>query len=87
MVEVNCMQNSWPSHQDSPALLPDVSAGYWDTAVVDESGMIRTQMGMHNRSEMVTLLGTPCLIPPQNRNSNNNSSSILMSIILLQVYT
>jgi hypothetical protein len=34
-----------------PALLPDVSADYCRRALVDESGMIRTQMGTHNRSE------------------------------------
>jgi hypothetical protein len=32
------------SHQVSPVLLPDVSAGYCLRALVDESGMIRTQM-------------------------------------------
>jgi hypothetical protein len=31
---------------------------------VDESGVIRTQMGMHNRSEMVAAHGTPRAIPP-----------------------
>jgi hypothetical protein len=38
---------------------------------VDDSGMIRTQMGMHNRSVMVTVHGTPCVI--QLRNSNSKS--------------
>jgi hypothetical protein len=50
-------------HQVFPALLPDVSAGYCQGAVVDESGMIRTQVGVHNRSEMAAVLGTPCAIP------------------------
>jgi hypothetical protein len=51
------------SLQVSPALLPDVSANNCRRALVDESGMIRTQMGMHNRSEMVAVLGAPCAIP------------------------
>jgi hypothetical protein len=34
-----------------PALLLDVSAGVCEGSVVDESGMIRTQMGTHNRLE------------------------------------
>jgi hypothetical protein len=58
------------SFQVSPALLPDVSVGYCQRAVVDKSGMIRTQMGMHNRSEMVAVLGMPCTIPPCNSNSS-----------------
>jgi hypothetical protein len=33
---------------------------------VDVSGMIRTQMGRHNKSEMATMHGTPCAIPPRN---------------------
>jgi hypothetical protein len=38
-------------HQVSPDLLLGVSAGICQTALVDESGIIRTQMGKHNRSE------------------------------------
>jgi hypothetical protein len=38
------------SHQVSPASLLVVSARICLRAVVDESGMIRTQMGMHSRS-------------------------------------
>jgi hypothetical protein len=34
-----------------PALLLDVSAGVCEGTVVDESGMIITQMWTHNRSE------------------------------------
>jgi hypothetical protein len=34
-----------------PALLLGVSSGICQRAVVDESGMIRTQMGIHSRSE------------------------------------
>jgi hypothetical protein len=49
------------------ALLPDVSAGYCQGRLVDESGVIR----MHNRSEMVAVLGTPCAIPPRNSNSGS----------------
>jgi hypothetical protein len=51
------------SGQVSTASLPDASAGYCKRALVDELGMIRTQMGKHNRSEMVAVLGTPCAIP------------------------
>jgi hypothetical protein len=39
------------SCQVSPDLLLRVSAGTCQKALVDESGIIRTQMGMHNRSE------------------------------------
>jgi hypothetical protein len=38
------------SHHVSPALLSDVSADYCQTALAEESGMIRTQVEMHNRS-------------------------------------
>jgi hypothetical protein len=57
------------SHQVSLALLPGVSAGYYQRALVDESGMIRTQE-KHNRSVMVAVYGTPCAIPPR---INSNS--------------
>jgi len=60
------------SRQVYPASLPDVSAGYCQRALVDESGMIRTQMGTHNISEMVAVLGTPCAIPSRNSNSKDN---------------
>jgi hypothetical protein len=36
---------------------------------VNESGMIGTQIGTHNRSEMVAVLGTPCAIPSHYSNS------------------
>jgi hypothetical protein len=32
--------------------------------------MIRTQTAVHNKSQMVAVLGTPCAIPPRNSNSN-----------------
>jgi hypothetical protein len=38
------LQISAISHQVSPASLPDVSDGYCQRALVNESGMIRTQM-------------------------------------------
>jgi hypothetical protein len=41
-------------------------------ALEDESGMIITLMGMHNRSVMVAMLGTPCAIPPRNSKRNGN---------------
>jgi hypothetical protein len=48
-----------------------VSSGYCQRALVDEPGIIRTQMGKHNRSVMVAVYGTPCATLPlkQNRNS------------------
>jgi hypothetical protein len=55
--------------QVSPALVPDISAGYCQSALVDESRMIITQI--HSRSEMVAVLGTQCAIPPRNSNSNS----------------
>jgi hypothetical protein len=51
-------------HQVSPALLLGISAGYFQKAVVSESGMIRTQMGKLSRSVIVAVYGTPCAIPP-----------------------
>jgi hypothetical protein len=58
------------SRQVSPASLLGVSAGYYQRALVDESGRIRTQMGKHNRSVMVSVYGTLCAIPPVNCNNN-----------------
>jgi hypothetical protein len=46
-----------------------MSAGYCQRALVDESGMIITRMGMHNRSEMVAVHRKPCAIPPRNSNT------------------
>jgi hypothetical protein len=57
------------SHQVSPALLLRVSVGNCQRALVDESGMVRIQMGTHSRLEMVTVHGTPCVIPCYNSNS------------------
>jgi hypothetical protein len=37
---------------------------------VYESGVFRTQMGNHDRSEKVAVLGTPCTVPPRNSNVN-----------------
>jgi hypothetical protein len=48
------------SRQVSPASLLDFSAGNCQRAPVDESGIIRTQIWKHNRSEMVAVRGTPC---------------------------
>jgi hypothetical protein len=52
----------------SPTSLLGVSAGNCQTALLDESGMVRTQMGVHNGSEIITVHVTPCVIPPHNRN-------------------
>jgi hypothetical protein len=50
-----------------PASPLDVSAAN-QRALVDESGVIRTQMGKHNRSENGCTHGTLCTIPPHNSN-------------------
>jgi hypothetical protein len=61
MKEILFRQNSAAiSHQVSSALLLDISAVNCKRAVVNESGMIRNQMGMHNRSEMVPVQESPC---------------------------
>jgi hypothetical protein len=41
-----------------------ISAGYYHRGLMSETGMIRTQVGTHNRSVMVAVYGTPCAIPP-----------------------
>jgi hypothetical protein len=56
------------SRQISAASHIGVSAGYCQRALVDESGMIITQMGTHNRSEIVAVHGTAYVIPPHNSN-------------------
>jgi hypothetical protein len=63
--------------ENSPAPLLDVCAGYNQRGLLGESGMIRTQMGKHNRSVMVAVYGTPCVIPP----GNSNSEQILFLLI------
>jgi hypothetical protein len=54
------------SCQDSPASLLGIFAGYCQIRLMDESGMIRTQIGMHNKSQMVTVHEMPCAIPLHN---------------------
>jgi hypothetical protein len=39
---------------------------------VDGSGMIRTQMRIHNIYEMVAMQGAPCSISPHNNNGNTS---------------
>jgi hypothetical protein len=58
------------SRQIYPTSQLGVSAGYCQTAVVDESWMIRAQMGKHNRSVIVAVYRTPCAIPPRNNKQN-----------------
>jgi hypothetical protein len=53
----------------SPDLLLGITAGYCQRAVVDEAELIITQIGMHSRSEIVSVYGAPCVIPPRNSNS------------------
>jgi hypothetical protein len=50
-----------------PTSLLDVSAAYWHRGLVDESGMIITQMGTQNIPKSVVVLGKPCAIPPRER--------------------
>jgi hypothetical protein len=45
----------------SPSLL-DVSAGNFQRASVDESGVIRAQMGSHSRPEMLTWCAHPVTV-------------------------
>jgi hypothetical protein len=56
--------------QFSLASLLGVSAGNCHRALVNIAGMIRTQMGMHNRTEIATVHWMPCAVPPCNRTSN-----------------
>jgi hypothetical protein len=46
---------------------------YYQRPLVDESGMIRMQMGIHSISGMVAVHRMPCVIPPYNSNSHSNS--------------
>jgi hypothetical protein len=57
--------------QLSSVLLLDVSAGNCQRAVVDESKIIRNEIGTLNRSEMLRCKG--CLVP-QPHSSNSDSS-------------
>jgi hypothetical protein len=45
---------------------------------MNESGMIITQMGVHDRSEMVAVPGTPCELPLFNSNSNIKAFTVLL---------
>jgi hypothetical protein len=51
--------------QVSPASVLDVSAGNCQRGLVDESGMIRKQMGMCNKSAVVMAQGSPCVPTPK----------------------
>jgi hypothetical protein len=48
---------------------------------VDESEMITTQVGKHNTSEVVTVLGTPCVIPRRNCNSREPAPKIAIKLL------
>jgi hypothetical protein len=52
------------SRHVSPDSVVDVSGGNFQRALICESGIIRTQVGSHNRSEMVVMLGSPCAPTP-----------------------
>jgi hypothetical protein len=56
------------SRQVFPDSILGVSTGYCQRTLMDESGIIRTQMGTGNRLEMVAVSGTPCAIPHRNSN-------------------
>jgi hypothetical protein len=51
-----------------PASLVGVSDGICHRALVDESGMIRTQMGSTVDQKMTAVHGALCTIPPRNSN-------------------
>jgi hypothetical protein len=71
MKEILRSQNSSAiSRQVSSASLLNISGGNYQRALVDDSGMIITQMGKHNRSEIVAVQWTLCTIPPCNSNNN-----------------
>jgi hypothetical protein len=55
----------------TPASLSYVSAGYFQRSLMDESGVTRTQLVTHNKSEMFAVYGTPWAIPPYNNTGNN----------------
>jgi hypothetical protein len=59
-----CWKNVRPFLAKFILLHYHMSAGYCQRALVDESGIIRTQMGTHNRPVMVAVHGTHCEIPP-----------------------
>jgi hypothetical protein len=61
---------------NSPPSLPDVYAGYCQSTLMDESGLIKTQMGTQNRPEMVAVLDTPRAIPPHNSRSKGGSDRL-----------
>jgi hypothetical protein len=67
----------------SPAFLTGVSAGYSQTALVDEWGMITTQMETQNRSVTVAMLRTPCAIPPRYSNSNSKLQFLYLLFLLV----
>jgi hypothetical protein len=59
-----------------PASLLGVSVGICKGALVDESGMIRTLMGTHNKSEIVAVHGKLCTIQPRNSNQKVQQEAI-----------
>jgi hypothetical protein len=56
-----------------------VSSGYCERALVNESGMMVTQMGTHNRLDSVVVPGTPCTIPPRNSNSAKHQMKTIVN--------
>jgi hypothetical protein len=70
------------SRQAYPDSLLGVSATHFQRALVDESVIIRTQMGSHNVSEMVAVYGIPYAIPCSNSNSNSKGNDKSRSQLL-----
>jgi hypothetical protein len=64
----------------SPALLIRLCWKLPEGSLAVESGMIRTEMAMQKRSEMVAVYGTPCAIPPLNNTSKVRYGNIFMYI-------
>jgi hypothetical protein len=73
MKEVRRKQNSAViSRRASPASLLDIYAGNCQRALVDESVLTRIQTVTHNRSVMVAMQGTTCMVPLTNSNSETS---------------
>jgi hypothetical protein len=62
--ERDILQNSRPFIANFLLLHYQVFGGYCQRALVDELGVIGSQLGTHNRSVMAGVLGAPCALPP-----------------------
>jgi hypothetical protein len=77
MKEITVGKNSWTFLTLSPVLLLGVPAGYCRRDLVDKSGMLRSQMGNHNRLVMGAVHWKAYALP--SRNNNGNSKIKLMN--------